>query len=53
MVSCEQPLPLQKDIIRDLGITHTDYTLLLAASTLPNIFFPLIGGWVFDYIGRG
>jgi len=53
VVSCEQPLPLQKDIIRDLNISHTEYTLLLAASTFPNIFFPLFGGWVFDSLGRG
>ncbi len=52
-MACEQPLPLQKDIITDLNITHTEYTLLLAASTFPNIFFPLLGGWVFDSLGRG
>jgi len=52
IVSSEQPLPLQKDLINDLGITRTEYTLLLAASTFPNIFFPLFGGWVFDSLGR-
>eukprot|EP00826_Nyctotherus_ovalis_P050921 TRINITY_DN630_c0_g1_i22.p1 TRINITY_DN630_c0_g1~~TRINITY_DN630_c0_g1_i22.p1 ORF type:complete len:119 (-),score=17.49 TRINITY_DN630_c0_g1_i22:1189-1545(-) len=52
VVSSEQPLPLQKDLINDLGITRTEYTLLLAASTFPNIFFPLLGGWVFDSLGR-
>jgi len=52
IVSSEQPLPLQKDLINDLGISRTEYTLLLAASTFPNIFFPLLGGWVFDSLGR-
>ena len=53
VISCEQPLPLQKEITRDLGISNTQYTVLLAVYTFPNILFPVIGGWIFDAFGRG
>eukprot|EP00831_Metopus_contortus_P030091 TRINITY_DN24725_c0_g1_i1.p2 TRINITY_DN24725_c0_g1~~TRINITY_DN24725_c0_g1_i1.p2 ORF type:complete len:106 (+),score=10.86 TRINITY_DN24725_c0_g1_i1:139-456(+) len=41
IISCEQPLPLQEDIIKDLHISTTQYTVLVAAFTLPNIVFPI------------
>lgn len=52
VISCEQLLPLQKDITEQLNITHTQYTALLAAYSFPNIFIPIFGGWFFDNIGR-
>jgi MFS family permease len=45
------PAVLERELQDNLGISELEYNLLYTVYSVPNIFIPLCGGLLIDYIG--
>lgn len=49
--SYENPGPIEKSLEIDLGISQTEYSLLYAVYSYPNMILPVFGGILLDILG--
>ena len=47
----DNPQALQKQIMRDVGVSSPQYNMLYSAFSFPNIFMTLAGGFMIDFLG--
>jgi len=51
-ICIENPVPLQKELQKELMISATQYTLMFSLFALPNTVLPLFAGYMADRLGR-
>lgn len=50
--SFDNPQALQHQIMRDIGLTYTEYSLMYTVFSLPNVFLTFAGGFLIDRLGK-
>lgn len=46
----DNPAALQKDIINVMNVSNTEFEMLYSLYSWPNVFVPIIGGYIIDRI---